>query len=591
MRTSQNEGMRISLQPSIWRLPACSQEVCGSRRVSLGARMGDRGSRYVSWLWAAIAALLVLAAAPAATAATQYKYDAQGRLISVIYDNGDRIDYRYDQAGNRTTVVTATSVRNLPPAANTNPVTLSVNEGSGAASVTTPEAKFTDPDNTTLQLDISGVTQGARGVVAFTTGSSTTNGSVSYDVNTGVSGPSTDSFVYSAKDPAGLYATTVVTVTINNVAPTANGDAVTINKNTAVNIAVLANDTDPGLDPLHLGAITSVSHGTATPLADGTVNFTPDAGFSGAASFRYRAVDEDGVTSTSTALVSVTVNNVNNPPVANDDTFWAQVSTARTVDPRTNDDDADGNALTITAKTNGSHGTVTFTSTSVTYTPTTGYTGPDTFTYTISDGAGGTDTGTVLVNVIANTAPDAVNDSKNVAVSTPSTFDPRANDTDAENQSLTITAKTNPSHGAVVINTFGISVTYTPTTGYTGADSFTYTIADIAGATDTATVSLTVAANTAPNAVDDDLEAVGPFGSSAVGSVDVLANDTDAEGNTLTITGTTNGTKGTVSFVGGTITYTTNTGSSIGADTFTYTISDGAGGTDTATVHVSITRE
>jgi len=546
--------------------------------------MGEHSGGYLFWLRGVLLALVLAALAPSAMAATQYKYDAQGRLIAVIYDNGERIDYQYDQAGNRKTVVNS-SATNLPPVANTNPVTLAVNEGSGATSVSSPRTKFTDPNGGTPS--ISGVTQGARGVVAFT---STT---VTYDVNTGVSGytGATDSFSYSAADASGAYGTTVVVVTINNVAPVAVADSASINKNSAGNIKVLANDTDAGQDALHLGAISSVSHGTATPLADGSVNFTPDSGFTGTASFRYAVIDEDGATSTSTALVTITVTAVNNPPVANDDTLWAQISTARTFDPRANDTDADGNTLTITAKTNGAHGTVSFTGTSVTYTPTTGYSGADTFTYTISDGAGGTDTATVLVNVITNTAPDAVNDSRNVAVSTPSTFDPRANDTDAENQSLTITAKTNPSHGAVVINTFGISVTYTPTTGYTGADSFTYTIADLAGATDTATVSITVAANTAPNAVDDDLEATGPFGSSAVGMVDVIANDTDAEGNTLTITGTTNGTKGTVSFSGGVITYTTNTGSSVGTDTFTYTISDGAGGTDTATVHVSITRE
>lgn len=528
---------------------------------------------------------------PSTEAATQYKYDAQGRLIAVIYDNGDRITYSYDKAGNRTSVVTTTTAGNQPPVANTNPVTLSVNEGSAAANISTPRSKFTDPDNTATQLSVAGFTQGAKGVVA-----STGSNNLSYHVNAGVSGhgagqpPVTDTFSYSVKDPSGAYGTTVVVVTINNVAPTAVADSATVPKNSYVDVDVLANDSDAGQDAIRVTAVTNVTHGTAVNLGNGIVRFSPDLGYTGAASFKYQITDEDGATSAS-VTVSITVTNVNNPPEANDDSIFVQISTPRTFDPRVNDTDADGQALTITGKTNGAHGTVTFTGTSVTYTPTTGYSGNDSFTYTVSDGTA-TDTANVVVFVIANSAPDAVNDSRTVTMNTPSTFDPRTNDTDPDGQTVSVIAVSTPSHGSASIGAYGASVTYTPTTGYTGADSFTYTIADTVGATDTATISITVGTtNTAPDAVDDDLEATGSFGSAASGSVNVLANDTDAEGNTLTIISTTNGTKGTVGFVGGVITYTTNTGSSVGTDSFTYTISDGNGGTDTATVHVSITRE
>jgi YD repeat-containing protein len=542
--------------------------------------MGERRGWGQSW-WLALAAIVIVAVAPAALAATQYKYDAQGRLISVVYDDGKRITYTYDETGNRTQVVSAATTGNLPPVANTSPVTLTVNEGSGQQSVSTPRNKFTDPNGDTLT--IAGSTHGARGTVAIT------SSTLKYDVNTGVSGPSTDSFVYSAKDPSGAYGTVVVVVTINNVAPNAVNDSITVNKNSFLAFTATANDTDPGNDAVRITAVSNPPHGTAVAVSSDVIQYTPDNGYTGSDSFTYTLTDEDGATDTAT--VTVTVSNVNNAPVANDDSIYAQISTARTFDPRTNDTDADGNALTITAKTNPSHGTVTFTSTSVTYTPTTGYAGTDTFTYTISDGTV-TDTATVVMTVIANSAPDAVNDSRSVVVNTPSTFDPRTNDTDADNQSLTITALSSPSHGSATIGSGGGSVTYTPTTSYTGADSFTYTIQDLVGATDTATISITVSgSNTAPDAVNDTLEAAGPFGSSAVGSVDVLANDTDAEGQTLTITAVTSGTKGTVGYVGGVITYSTNTGSSVGTDSFTYTISDGAGGSDTATVSVSITRE
>lgn len=97
-------------------------------------------------------------------------------------------------------------------------------------------------------------------------------------------------------------------------------------------------------------------------------------------------------------------------PNAVNDSITTAAGVANTFDPRTNDTDPDGDPLTITGKTNGAHGTVTYTSTSVTYTPAAGYSGSDSFTYTISDGRGGTDTATVTVTVTGGTdvTPDTI---------------------------------------------------------------------------------------------------------------------------------------------------------------------------------------
>ena len=146
----------------------------------------------------------------------------------------------------------------------------------------------------------------------------------------------------------------------------------------------------------------------------------------------------------------------------------------------------------------------------------------------------------------------------------------------------------------------GTSVTYTPATNYTGSDSFTYTISDGQGGASVGTVSVTVANNTAPTAVDDSLMPIGQQpGSHQVGyapptTMFPLMNDTDPDsGQTLTITGVTQGAYGTVTFNADSVTYTDTTGSSTGgfSDSFTYTISDGNGGTDTATVAVEVTIE
>ena len=233
------------------------------------------------------------------------------------------------------------------------------------------------------------------------------------------------------------------------------------------------------------------------------------------------------------------------PPDAVNDTISTRTNVAKTFNPLTNDTDPNNDPLTITAKTDGAHGTVVIVGgTQLTYTPATSYSGADSFTYTISDGQGGTDTATVSVTVTANTVPVAANDSISTPLNTALTFDPLANDSDGDGDQLTITAKTDGAHGTVAIVNAGAKLTYTPTTGYSGADSFTYTISDGFGGSATGTVSATVTA-----------------GSTSVYSI---ANASAAESATnvvftVTRTGTPIGTE--------TINYATTSGTATGGGT------------------------
>ena len=128
----------------------------------------------------------------------------------------------------------------------------------------------------------------------------------------------------------------------------------------------------------------------------------------------------------------------------------------------------------------------------LTYTPDAGYFGSDSFTYTITDGQGETDTATVTMTVTStNQAPAAVDDVAETDEDSPVVISPLANDTDPDEDSLDIDSFSDPAHGTVVDNGDG-TLTYTPDAGYFGSDSFTYTITDGQGETDTATVALTV---------------------------------------------------------------------------------------------------
>ena len=176
-----------------------------------------------------------------------------------------------------------------------------------------------------------------------------------------------------------------------------------------------------------------------------------------------------------------------------------------------------------------------------------------------------------------------VDDSDGISEDGSSTVDVLVNDVDVDGDSLTVVSVTQGSNGLVTDNGDG-TVTYTPDSDWNGVDSFTYTITD-GLATDTATVTVTVAAvNDFPVAVDDS-DSISEDGSS---TVDVLANDSDVDGDVLFVVSVVQPAGGTVIDNGdGTVTYTPDADWN-GVDSFSYIVSDGAL-TDTATVTVTVT--
>jgi len=385
--------------------------------------------------------------------------------------------------------------------------------------------------------------------------------------------------------------TTVIdgTITVNsdNTPPDAVDDTgITTDEDTPVVITVLFNDNDPDGDTLSVTAVSAPGHGTAVINADNTVTYTPAATYHGDDTFTYTISDGNG--GTDTATVSVTVTSVNNAPDAADDEATTAEDTAVTIPVLANDTDDDGDTLSVTSTSIPGHGSATINADkTITYTPAANYHGSDTFTYTISDGNGGTDTATVSVTITSvNDVPDAADDEATTAEDTAVTIPVLTNDTDADDDDiLSVTSTSIPGHGSATINA-DKTVTYTPAATYHGDDTFTYTISDGNGGTDTATVSVTVTSvNNAPDAADDEATTA----EDTAVTIPVLANDTDDDGDTLSVTSTSIPGHGSATInADKTITYTP-AANYHGSDTFTYTISDGNGGTDTATVSVTIT--
>ena len=187
----------------------------------------------------------------------------------------------------------------------------------------------------------------------------------------------------------------------------------------------------------------------------------------------------------------------NTDPVATADTVTvAEDSGANIVDVLANDSDADGDTLTITAATQGSHGIVATSASSVTYAPAPDYFGTDAFSYTISDGNGGTATATVSVTVTnVNDTPVATADSYTtnqdtlLSVASPGVL---GNDSDIDGDSLNAVLVASPGHGALTLNGNG-SFSYMPAPHFAGNDSFTYRAND--GQASSASVIATIHVN------------------------------------------------------------------------------------------------
>ncbi|MEV6344439.1 Ig-like domain-containing protein [Actinoplanes sp. NPDC051851] len=476
------------------------------------------------------------------------------------FSGTDTFDYTISDGTLTSTATVTVTVANAPPSAQPDAVTVSSN----APTTIDVLANDSDPNGDALTITIdTPPTYGTAVIVA---------GQVIYTPMDGYHG--TDALHYTITDGSGGTDGTSVTIVVVNAAPRANADAVVTATDSPATIAVLANDTDPNGDTISLTATTTPAHGTLA-VTGGTVTYTPATGFCGTDTFTYTITDSGGLTATGT--VTVTVTNV--APIAVDDAFTVLPGAATTLAVLGNDTDVNtGQVLSVLAVGTAAKGTVALSGGVVTYTPNTGAGGTDTFTYVITDDLGATSQATVTVTI--DGVPVTTADTASTAAATAVDIDVLANDTDPEGETLTLVSVTTPQHGsAVVVNG---KVRYTPAKGFSGTDTFTYTVRDSSGNTAIETVSVRVD-NALPVAVTDHAAVL----AGGQVDVDVLANDTDANGDELTIAAVGTPAHGTATLIDGKIRYVPADGFT-GTDTFTYEISDGESGTATGTVSVVV---
>jgi VCBS repeat-containing protein len=214
----------------------------------------------------------------------------------------------------------------------------------------------------------------------------------------------TDSFSYSMHDGNGGSASATVNVTVLpvNDRPTAAIDSATTNEDGSLSIDVLANDSDVDGDVLVVTSVEQGANGSVTINADGTVTYTPKANFHGSDSFNYSISDGNG--GTSGAFVQVTVQPVNDVPVAVADEYSMDedtlLSIAASVGLLANDSDIDDDLLSAIVADLPDHGSLSLNPNgSFTYQPDPDFFGSDSFTYRASDGTAQSDPVTVTISV------------------------------------------------------------------------------------------------------------------------------------------------------------------------------------------------
>ncbi|WP_374044208.1 tandem-95 repeat protein [Vibrio diabolicus] len=433
-------------------------------------------------------------------------------------------------------------------------------------------------DNDTFEGDDKVVSLDTNNGPANGTVSVNPDGSVTYTPNDNYHG--TDSFTYIVTSGGVSESTTVsVDVTPVNDAPVAKDDTAITDEDTPVTIDVLPNDTDIDGEKLSIESASVPKEQGTVEVVDGKLVFTPAENFNGDAEITYTVTDG---ALTDQATVNVTVNAVNDTPVVESsiaDQTLAEDFTPYTIDLNTAFSDVDGD-LTFSVSGN-SNVNVSIENGIATISPTADWNGSEILTFTATDPSG--ESVSQTVNFTVAPVADIVADKATVVEDTPTIIKVLGNDTfEGDDKVVSLDSNNGPANGTVSVNPDG-SVTYTPNDNFHGTDSFTYFVTS-GGVSESTTVNVDVTpVNDAPVAKDD----TAVTDEDTPVTIDVLPNDTDVDGDTLSIqSASVPEAQGKVEIVDGKLVFTPAENFNGDAE-ITYTITDGAL-TDQATVNVTV---
>lgn len=264
-----------------------------------------------------------------------------------------------------------------------------------------------------------------------------------------------------------------VTVYNTSAAPMAQPTNVT----TTCNQQIIFTPQNCGLN-VTVSSVTAPSHGTATAITGtNTIEYIPNSDYSGPDSFNYTIVDILG--NTSSSIVSVVVT-----PIAQVTQATTEVNTSVVITPNACGNPTNYAITAVGIPSNGS-AIITNAGSTITYTPNTGFTGTDSFSYTIQDALNNTSSSTINVTVFSGTGIVANPTFASTTCASPVSFN-----VNASGNNISITSLTQPTHGEAIFS--GLSIIYRPITSFIGTDTFGYTVSDLAGNTASSTITVLV---------------------------------------------------------------------------------------------------
>lgn len=333
-----------------------------------------------------------------------------------------------------------------------------------------------DPDPQVLQYEVSSPAHGTL------TGAGAT---YTYTPAANYHGP--DAFTYRVFDGVVRSEAYTISLQVNSVpdAPVAESFALALNEDASLAVALRGRDGDG--DALTYTLVSVPSHGTLSGEAPSLL-YTPAANYFGPDAITY-TVTAGGETST-VGTVTLNVRSVNDPPVAQDGTATTLEDQPVTIALVASDIDSPTLNYSITASP--ANGTLSGNGASRLFTPNANFHGSTSFTFQVSDGlTGGTDTGTISIQIAAvNDAPVVVADFAMTETDTAIELELLSNDSDPENDALTIDSFSPPAHGTATLD--GDTLIYTPAVGFVGVESLSYTAVDAHGASSTGQLRLGV---------------------------------------------------------------------------------------------------
>ncbi|MFH1849040.1 MAG: Ig-like domain-containing protein [archaeon] len=403
------------------------------------------------------------------------------------------------------------------------------------------------------------------------------------------SGAETVSF--TATDPDGLSDSDPATFTVTavNDAPGLSdipGETIAEDANfTAIPLDNYVFDVDN--DDSQISWTFSGNTGLSVSILNRVAMISAPADWNGAETITFTATDRGGLSRSDPATFAVTP--VNDAPVANDDWVTLNESQPKTIMPLANDNDADGDSLSILSLGTWSVGSVSSPDGQrLTLIPRPQYTGTSTFAYTITDGHGGTDTATVHVTIVNVNDPPVVYPIGNQSIAEGGSFtvinlDAKVYDSDNADSEIAWTTS-GQTELAVTISASRVASIATPDSYWHGSEEITFTATDPGGLSGSRKARFTVTSvNDAPVAHDFYTTCA----EDTFTSDNVVLNDEDADGDSLSVESFTQPSNGAVIQDGSNLKYTPNP-NYFGNDSYTYIVTDGNGGTDTANVYVNV---